>query len=126
MASPADLIRRLSTAPVASMAAVKLATCMGRVKVVCGVFLTRPNQLHRFAATGHGHAHGLGHIVHIQAATKTAAQQGDVQGDLVGVHPRLAAMARAMPGTWVGTQTSTAPSFTCAVQFMGSMVAWAR
>ena len=37
-----------------------------------------------------------------------------------------AAAAQAPLPLWVGTHTSQAPARTCAVQFMGSIGAWAR
>ena len=43
-----------------------------------------------------------------------------------GTPATWAATARAIWGTWVGAQIVTCPLRTCAVQFMVSMVAWAR
>ena len=43
-----------------------------------------------------------------------------------GTPAALAAVAKAVIGSWVGTQTSTPPLATWAVQVCGSMVACAR
>ena len=58
----------------------------GAVEIMAGVFLARPNQLHRAPATVHRHPHGLRYVVHFKAPAKTAAQQHRMQRDFVQIN----------------------------------------
>ena len=65
------------------------------VKIVHGVFLARPGQLHRLTTAIHRHTHRLADKIHVQTPPKAAAQQGHVQGDVVDADTRDVSRYRA-------------------------------
>ena len=99
----------------------------GPIEAVPHVLFPRPDHLDWPTAHGFGHSHGLPHVVIVEAAAKSTAQEaivdidvlrrhaghfrGGGQGPLrvLRSHPHVHALRRA-----------------CAVQFIGSMAAWAR
>ena len=77
----------------------------GPVEVVRDVFFTRPQQLHPAAVGFTPRRARLGPCSHFQAPAEAAAEVGHVRSRPRRTAATFAAIARAMPGTWVGAGT---------------------
>ena len=96
------------------------------VVVVTNVVLPRPDHLDG-SPDGLGDLHRLGEEVLLGAAPETAAEVGRVDED--GLRGKAREFRRRLlrrACACVGAQISQRPGCTWAVQFMGSIVAWAR
>ena len=91
------------------------------------VLLAGPDHLHR-PVDLLGDLHRLGDAVDLEPPAEAAAEQVVVDADLLRRQPGDLGGGRlgCVLATCVPTQTSQPSLRTCTVQFIGSMVAWAR
>ena len=97
----------------------------GPIVVVFDVLLARPEELDRDIDLFRDQDGLADEFLDGGATPETAAQKRAVDHDLLAAAGQFLPLP-AVIGSWVGTQTSTSPLATWAVQVCGSMVACAR
>jgi hypothetical protein len=97
------------------------------VHIVLDVFLARPDDLQR-ALGQFGEGHRLDHVVDFQPAPEAAAEVVVVHLDLLDRQAGRAWPRRPAPAPAPGCRPTarSRPARRSTVQFIGSMVAWAR
>ena len=116
-----------SASPTPSSPAVKLDHRRRAVEIVADILLARPQELDRLPDRL-GDQHRLMNIVlNRTAPAEPAAEHCLVQDDLFRRHLGGSRCGSKAPSPLcVGAHTSTLSGVTCAVQFCGSIVAWAK